>query len=225
MKLHILDNEKLAARLHEVKRWHGKLEMADGESESDLEHSLDMLIIKDEVFERFEYLRAEFSNKELSVMIETHDTGEIFAGDAEQELTKKERAEHDRRERKLGMLLYKSNPAVQELYRRSFDVELGDKEALMCKFLDKIQAGKTVMNRIVGKQDNEIVISNIEQYTLQHAYKVYKTLEPLLSEEAHNELRKVLKEYQTEARDTVRGLAKKDPRRDDEKAWDNQNET
>jgi len=207
MKLCVLDNEKLGSRLHEVKRWHGTARLPDGESESDYEHSLDMLRIKDEMFEKFENLKNEFSDRALSIMIEVHDTGEVFDGDPPQEFTPEQRAEHDVNERRHGLWLYHNNQEVRELYRRSFDVEDGDKEALMSKFLDKYQAGTTVMTRIAGEQEPVAVVENIEEYTLKHAYKVYKRLAPLLSEEAHNELREILKDYQSRATE-IRNILK-----------------
>lgn len=209
MRKPLILNGKLADRLHEVKRWHGTARLQDGETESDLEHSLDMLRIKDDLFARFDALAQEFSDKALSVMIEVHDTAEIFAGDAPQELTPEERAEHDQRERRYGSWLYASNPEIKELYQRSFDCAPDDKEALMTKLLDKMQAGETVIGRIAGKQDDTIVLENIETYTLVHAKKVYNKLRGLLHPKAQQELAVFFAEYQANAANTAQLLRDK----------------
>jgi len=202
-------SEKLISRLHDVKRWHGTAQHRDGGSESDLEHTAHMEKLLIDIQEQCPGLATEIDDMKTAVMIALHDTGEVLVGDPPQELTREQRAKHDIRERRLGLWLYNKSPEMKELYRRSFDVESDDKEALFCKFLDKMQAGEYLMGTISKSEDPKVVIENAEEYTLKHAYNVYKKLAELLPDGARNELKEVLKDYQGRAENLIAEMKNK----------------
>jgi len=203
------NKEKFEEEFDKVHRWHGDLKMPEGEYESDLGHTRHMLEIAKTMFDNMPELAMEISLAEVYRMILVHDVSEIVVGDAEQELSMLERDAHDEKERKYGLMLFNGNPKYKELFRRSFDNESEDKEAKMCKIIDKIQAGIMVVDYLADRSDPKTVIENIEQYTLKHAMKVFQGLAPLLSLQAKAELLGFLQEYQLKSALKVKELKKK----------------
>lgn len=139
-------------QLYRVKRLsYGReyLPIKPGFEESDLEHTCAMLDILWELKGRFSYIPDEINFREVAYMIAMHDAGEIFVGDGPPFGPERESRYWEKRKRlepKLALRkIIKQIPdqRVQEemshLHHRFTEQDVGDKEALLTRLIDKAQ--------------------------------------------------------------------------------------
>ncbi|OGK36845.1 hypothetical protein A3F03_00660 [Candidatus Roizmanbacteria bacterium RIFCSPHIGHO2_12_FULL_41_11] len=133
--------------LAKILRWENGF-LPTSKKESDLDHVRDMLLILEDIQQRFMHIPNEVNFTTVSHMIYIHDAGEILAGDLAHthpyytDLKPKVK----KREIAAFRLLSKSledeatKTIARDLYRRVHGKSPDDKEARLTDFIDKAQA-------------------------------------------------------------------------------------
>lgn len=146
-------------RLHEVKRWgrnasqdygdNSYLPIREGFEESDLEHTCGMLQILQDLRDTLVYLPQEISVRDATIMIILHDSGEIVVGDVpgygveRQNQKNKKRKKIEPKAAEKFILEKVQDEEIREEFRRLYHrfqgQAPGDREAILTKWLDKLQ--------------------------------------------------------------------------------------
>ena len=133
--------------LSETMRWENGL-LSSNTEESDLDHVRSMLLILEDIEQKFVHIPNEVNFTTVSHMIYLHDAGEILAGDLvhshpyysslKPKVKKREIAAFRLLSRSLEDETTKT--VARDLYRRVHGKSANDKEAQLTDFIDKAQA-------------------------------------------------------------------------------------
>jgi len=189
-------NKRLAEKLDKVYRWHGSIQLPEGH-ESDLNHTDSMVTIAQGILERYPVI-GEFINRDtLMKTIILHDVAEVFVGDAPQEMNSEQRKHHDIQEEQKGRMLLR-DPELKAMFSSMFELPDDQLEPLLCKYIDKMQAGLFLMHEMARYHPTSKIKKELEMYEIPGETKYGDKIEKLLCGEAKDnfqELRQVYSAY------------------------------
>ncbi len=153
--------QEYEGQLSQVQRWKDGSISSDRE-ESDLQHVNGMLLILEEMQERFPHMFNEINATTVAHMIYIHDAGEILAGDLSHLNPNYDslRGPVKRRERlsfRLAIAKRIKNQPLRELtmnlYSRYVEKGKNDKEVQLTDLIDKIQASRFGLSHVFNGDD------------------------------------------------------------------------